>query len=217
MCTLRHRWFNGSSIIVTLGSVGTKNLWAVCCSIGRRLGALQSEQLLYLVRVLNDIAPAVLAMFLMGAWTSRSAGCIINDYLDRNFDRSVERCKDRPLASGEVTIREAAGLLFLNLCGGLYVLTQLPLPALLATFAILPVAALYPLAKRYTRYPQFILGLAFNSGVIIGALTLAPSTLNWLPTVLIYCSGICWTMVYDTVYAYQVTNLIIRTSEMTRN
>lgn len=119
-------------------------------------------------------APAMLAIFLMGAWTSRSAGCIINDYFDRNFDRSVERCKDRPLASGEVTVREAAGLLFLNLCGGLYVLTQLPLPALIATFAILPVAALYPLAKRYTRYPQFILGLAFNSGVIIGALTLSP-------------------------------------------
>ena len=156
-------------------------------------------------------------MFLMGAWTSRSAGCIINDYFDRNFDRSVERCKDRPLASGEVTVREAAGLLFLNLCGGLYVLTQLPLPALLATFAILPVAALYPLAKRYTRYPQFILGLAFNSGVIIGALTLSPYSLNWLPTVLIYCSGICWTMVYDTVYAYQVTSFRIRISEMIRS
>lgn len=64
--------------------------------------------------------------------------------------------------------------MFLNLCGGLYVLTQLPIPALLATFGILPIAALYPLAKRYTKYPQFILGLAFNSGVIIGALTLNP-------------------------------------------
>jgi 4-hydroxybenzoate polyprenyltransferase len=144
-------------------------------------------------------------MFLMGAWTSRSAGCIINDYLDRSFDRSVERCKDRPLASGEVSVREAAALLFLNLCGGLYVLTQLPLPALAATFAILPVAALYPLAKRYTRYPQLILGLAFNSGVVIGALHLNPGDLNWMTTLMVYSSGICWTIVYDTVYAYQVT------------
>lgn len=107
-----------------------------------------------------------------------------------------------------MSTREAAGLLFLNLCGGLYVLTQLPTPALIATFGILPVAALYPLAKRYTNYPQFILGLAFNSGVIIGALTLNPDHLNWLPTLMVYASGICWTMVYDTVYAYQVKYIL---------
>jgi 4-hydroxybenzoate polyprenyltransferase len=101
-------------------------------------------------------------------------------------------------------------LLFLNLCGGLYVLTQLPMPALLATFSILPVAALYPLAKRYTKYPQFILGLAFNSGVIIGALTLNPYALNWLSTLMVYSCGICWTLVYDTVYAYQVNPYKIR-------
>lgn len=102
------------------------------------------------------------------------------------------------------------GLLFLNLCGGLYVLTQLPIPALIATFSILPVAALYPLAKRYTNYPQFVLGLAFNSGVIIGALTLNPFALNWATTLLIYSSGICWTLVYDTVYAFQVSYFQIR-------
>lgn len=82
-------------------------------------------------------------------------------------------------------------------------LTQLPLPALLATFAILPVAGLYPLAKRYTKYPQFVLGTAFNSGIIIGALTLSPASLNWPATLLMYSAGIAWTMVYDTVYAYQ--------------
>jgi 4-hydroxybenzoate polyprenyltransferase len=142
-------------------------------------------------------------MFLMGAWTSRSAGCIINDYFDRDFDRSVERTKLRPLASGEVTVREAMGVLVANLMGGLYVLTQLPLPALVATFGILPVAALYPLAKRYTRYPQFVLGLAFNSGVIIGALTVAPTNFAWLPTLLMYGAGVSWTLVYDTVYAFQ--------------
>lgn len=103
--------------------------------------------------------------------------------------------------------------MFLNLCGGLYVLTQLPIPALIATFGILPVAALYPLAKRYTKYPQFVLGLAFNSGVIIGALTLNPLALNWLTTLMVYSSGICWTLVYDTVYAYQVISYQIRISE----
>jgi 4-hydroxybenzoate polyprenyltransferase len=97
------------------------------------------------------------------------------------------------------------------------VLTQLPIPALVATFAILPVAALYPLAKRYTNYPQFVLGLAFNSGVIIGALTLNPIALNWLPTLMIYSAGICWTLVYDTVYAFQVNSYKIRISEMIKN
>jgi len=101
--------------------------------------------------------------------------------------------------------------MFLNLCGGLYVLTQLPVPALIATFGILPVAALYPLAKRYTKYPQLVLGVAFNSGVIIGALALNPFALNWGTTLLIYSSGICWTMVYDTVYAYQVILHLFRT------
>jgi 4-hydroxybenzoate polyprenyltransferase len=62
---------------------------------------------------------------------------------------------------------------------------------------------LYPLAKRYTRYPQFVLGLAFNSGVIIGALTVAPTNLAWLPTLLMYGAGVSWTLVYDTVYAFQ--------------
>jgi 4-hydroxybenzoate polyprenyltransferase len=107
--------------------------------------------------------------------------------------------------------------MFLNLCGGLYVLTQLPIPALVATFGILPVAALYPLAKRYTRYPQFILGVAFNSGVIIGALTLNPLALNWAPTLMVYSAGVCWTMVYDTVYAYQVIAGKIRILETIRS
>jgi len=80
--------------------------------------------------------------------------------------------------------------------------------ALIATFSVLPVAALYPLAKRYTRHPQFILGLCFNSGVIIGALTMSPQTIDIAP-LLMYSSGVCWTMVYDTVYAFQVINVNI--------
>jgi len=103
-----------------------------------------------------------------------------------------------------VTVKEAMAVMFANLSGGLYVLTQLPISALMATFTVLPIAALYPLAKRYTKYPQFILGIAFNSGVIIGALTLG-SFENYMPMLLIYSAGICWTLIYDTVYAFQVT------------
>lgn len=107
--------------------------------------------------------------------------------------------------------------MLVNLCGGLYVLTQLPLPALIATFAILPVAALYPLAKRYTRYPQLVLGLAFNSGVIIGGLTICPVGLAWGPTLLMYSSGIVWTLIYDTIYAYQVKKILFRISRMIKS
>ena len=80
---------------------------------------------------------------------------------------------------------------------------HLPIPALVATFSILPVAALYPLAKRYTHYPQFVLGMAFNSGVIIGALTIQPFIPDWGAIIPLYMSGIIWTLIYDTVYAYQ--------------
>jgi 4-hydroxybenzoate polyprenyltransferase len=104
-----------------------------------------------------------------------------------------------------------------NLCGGLFVLTQLPTPALIATFAILPVAALYPLAKRYTNYPQLVLGFAFNSGVVIGALTLNPMSPNWPLTMAVYGAGIAWTLVYDTVYAYQVAQKLFRILPMIRS
>ena len=71
------------------------------------------------------------------------------------------------------------------------------------TFGFVALGALYPLAKRYTNYPQFILGMGYNSGIIIGSLTMNPTQL--LPIVLpLYLSGIAWTLIYDTVYAYQV-------------
>lgn len=150
----------------------------------------------------------------MGSWTSRSAGCIVNDYFDKDFDKQVERTKDRPLASGTVSVKEAGVLLFLNLCGGLYVLTQLPTPALLFTLSIVGLAAAYPLAKRYTNYPQLILGIGFNSGIIIGALTSNLAT-PLAPLLCLYAGGICWTMVYDTVYAYQVPQTPLRISKTT--
>ncbi len=145
-----------------------------------------------------------MTLFFIGSWTSRSAGCIINDYLDKDFDKNVIRTKLRPLASGEVTTKEAAILLFANLFGGLFVLLNIPYNAIIATFCILPIAALYPLAKRYTKYPQFVLGLAFNSGVLIGALTECPLLLDLSVAIPIYFAGVCWTLIYDTIYAFQV-------------
>jgi 4-hydroxybenzoate polyprenyltransferase len=77
------------------------------------------------------------------------------------------------------------------------------LPALVVTGGFVGMAAAYPLAKRYTNYPQFVLGMCFNSGIIIGALASNPSA--FMPVMIpMYISGIAWTMIYDTVYAYQV-------------
>jgi 4-hydroxybenzoate polyprenyltransferase len=75
--------------------------------------------------------------------------------------------------------------------------------ALVATFMILPIAGLYPLAKRYIKYPQAILASAFNSGIFICALTVNPTLPSWEIIVPLYLSGICWTMIYDTIYGFQ--------------
>lgn len=80
---------------------------------------------------------------------------------------------------------------------------NLPYPALITTFGFVTLGALYPLAKRFTNYPQFVLGMAYNSGIIIGCLTTDPNVFH--PAVIpMYIAGIAWTLVYDTVYAYQV-------------
>lgn len=94
-------------------------------------------------------------------------------------------------------------MLFLNLCGGLFVLFHMKTPALITTFGFVGLSALYPLAKRYTNYPQFVLSLCFNSGIIIACLTANPT--SFVPAMIpLYATGIAWTMIYDTIYAYQV-------------
>ena len=88
----------------------------------------------------------------------RAAGCIVNDLWDINFDKKVERTRSRPLASGELTTKQAFGFLVPHLAAGLGVLAFLNWKSIALAFAVTPVAALYPLAKRYTYYPQLVLG-----------------------------------------------------------
>jgi 4-hydroxybenzoate polyprenyltransferase len=148
------------------------------------------------------IDPKLMVLFLMGATVMRAAGCIVNDYFDRDIDRQVERTKGRPLATGEVSSPQAAAF-FTILCGiGLAVLLQLPPRCwgigVLATALFL----IYPKAKRFTHYPQVVLGFAFNIGF---PMAVALFTALWHhPGVLAaYAAGICWTVAYDTVYAFQ--------------
>jgi 4-hydroxybenzoate polyprenyltransferase len=163
----------------------------------------------YLNQALPDFY--MLGLFAIGATTMRSAGCIINDMWDRKLDRQVERTKDRPLASGKVGIPSAIALLAANLSVSLAVLMQLDLTTqILGACALFPVA-IYPAAKRFTEWPQAVLGVTFNWGALMGWSTVmctstAVANLNifsFLPALVLYAGCINWTLFYDTIYAYQ--------------
>jgi 4-hydroxybenzoate polyprenyltransferase len=141
----------------------------------------------------------VLAVFVLGTLLMRSAGCVINDYADRNFDGHVERTRDRPLATGEIEPRRALVLFgVLVLAAGLLVLTQNALTILLA-FVAVALAAAYPFMKRHTYLPQVWLGAAFAWSVPMGfaAQTGAVPPLAWL----LLSAVVLWVLVYDTQYA----------------
>lgn len=148
--------------------------------------------------------PTLLALFTAGAFSMRGAGCTINDMWDRDYDRNVTRTKTRPLANGDLNMKQATIFLALQLSAGLGVLCMLPHLdyCFWLCSASLPLVFTYPLMKRYTNWPQLVLGLTFNWGAFVGwAATYG--TLN-LPVVLpLYVSGVSWTIVYDTLYAHQ--------------
>jgi 4-hydroxybenzoate polyprenyltransferase len=142
-----------------------------------------------------------LALFLIGAIVMRGAGCTYNDILDRKLDAGVERTRNRPLASGRVSVKAAAVFLVAQALVGLAVLLSFNRFSIGLGIASLAIVAVYPLMKRVTSWPQAVLGLAFSWGALMGwsgtfaSLSLAP--------VLLYLSAFCWTIGYDTIYAMQ--------------
>ncbi len=137
----------------------------------------------------------------LGAFAMRSAGCVYNDIVDRNLDKSVERTRLRPLASGRVSLRSAWILVGLLCAFGFVVLLQLNvIAAIVSLVSIAPVAA-YPFMKRITWWPQAWLGLVFSWGALVGwpAVT---GTLGWTP-LLLWLGSIAWVVGYDTLYAIQ--------------
>tara|TARA_Y100000591_G_C21846522_1_gene709041 strand:- start:3055 stop:3918 length:864 start_codon:yes stop_codon:yes gene_type:complete len=142
-----------------------------------------------------------LTLFLLGAILMRSAGCIINDIADRNFDKKVFRTKDRPIASGKISIYLGflyAGILcLLALC----VLINFNNLTILLALGSMPLAFTYPLMKRYTYWPQLFLGITFNYGLILGWTSIA-NEINLIP-IIFYCGAIFWTLGYDTIYGFQ--------------
>jgi 4-hydroxybenzoate polyprenyltransferase len=147
---------------------------------------------------------SMLAVFGAGALLMRGAGCTINDLWDRDIDGKVARTKLRPLASGALQPRHAIGFLAAQLTAGLGVLLQLNYNSILLGAASLPLVVIYPLMKRYTNWPQLVLGLAFNWGALLGwvAVRDVADLSVMLP---LYAAGVSWTIVYDTIYALQDT------------
>ena len=142
-----------------------------------------------------------LIFFLIGSILMRSAGCIVNDIADRKFDKKVERTKNRPIASGKVTINLAI-LYTLILCFiALLVLINFNLFTIVLALASMPLAFTYPLMKRFTYWPQLFLGITFNYGLIL-AWTSINETISIIPIVF-YTGAIFWTLGYDTIYGYQ--------------
>lgn len=142
--------------------------------------------------------PSILFIFLLGAFLVRSAGCIVNDLLDRKFDAHVERTKQRPLVTGEASLKEALILMTsLFLCAFILVLF-LNYACLIAAVIAMLMTLLYPLMKRITYLPQVWLGFTFNSGVLIAFLAIQ----NQLPLAayLLYAAAILFTVAYDTLY-----------------
>ena len=142
-----------------------------------------------------------LLLFFLGAVLMRSAGCIINDIADRNFDKNVERTKDRPIASGKISI--FLGFLYSGiLClVALIVLLQFNKFTIFLALGSMPLAFAYPLMKRFTYWPQLFLGITFNYGLILGW-TSIKDQIDIIPFIL-YFGAIFWTLGYDTIYGYQ--------------
>jgi 4-hydroxybenzoate polyprenyltransferase len=144
---------------------------------------------------------SLLLLFAIGAVFMRSAGCVYNDMIDKDFDANVRRTASRPLASGEISLKGASFFLLLLLGGAALILFSLPSPVIVAGFVALGLVLLYPWMKRLTYWPQLFLGLTYNMGVLMGWLSLEP-TLLWTP-LLFYAGAILWTLGYDTIYGLQ--------------
>ena len=140
-------------------------------------------------------------LFFLGAILMRSAGCIVNDIIDKNFDSKVERTKNRPIASGDISIK--LGLFYvLILCViAFIVLIQFNFFTIILALASMPLAFTYPLMKRFTYWPQLFLGVTFNYGLILGW-TSINSEISIAP-IIFYLGAIFWTLGYDTIYGFQ--------------
>lgn len=141
----------------------------------------------------------IVLVFFLGVVLMRSAGCVINDYADRHVDGQVTRTQNRPLASGKASSKGALILFAVLLAFSASLLLFLPLETLYWAFGAVLLATLYPFMKRWTYFPQFVLGAAFSWAIPMAyvAQSQTPGVVCWL----LYAANLCWTVAYDTQYA----------------
>ena len=140
-------------------------------------------------------------LFFFGSVLMRSAGCIVNDIVDKEFDRKVFRTKNRPIASGKISIKLALTYAILLCFIALMVLLNFNYFTILLALGSMPLAFSYPLMKRYTYWPQLFLGITFNYGLILGWVCIT-NKMELIPIIL-YVGAIFWTLGFDTIYGYQ--------------
>ena len=143
----------------------------------------------------------LLVLFTAGAFVMRGAGCTYNDLVDEDIDAQVARTRSRPLPSGRVTKKQAAGFLALQLLTGLVILLQFNWTTIVTGFISVVTIVVYPFMKRITWWPQLFLGFAFSWGALVGW-TAIMDAMNW-PAVILYIGCIFWVIAYDTIYAHQ--------------
>ena len=141
------------------------------------------------------------SLFLAGSILMRSAGCIVNDIVDKNFDKKVKRTKNRPIASGKVSVKLA--LIYSVLLCGLAFLVLINFNKFTIYMALLsmPLAFTYPLMKRITYWPQLFLGITFNYGLVLAWISIS-NEISIIP-IIFYLGAIFWTLGYDTIYGFQ--------------
>ena len=142
-----------------------------------------------------------LILFFLGSVFMRSAGCIVNDILDKEFDKKVFRTKNRPIASNQISVRLAIFYVVILCLFAFFVLLNFNTFTIILALGSMPLALTYPLMKRYTYWPQLFLGITFNYGLILGW-TAIKGQVDAV-SVLLYIGAIFWTLGYDTIYGYQ--------------
>ena len=142
-----------------------------------------------------------LILFFLGSVLMRSAGCIVNDILDKEFDAKVFRTKNRPIASEKVSIRLGMFYAFVLCLLAFLVLINFNLFTIILALGSMPLAFTYPLMKRFTYWPQLFLGITFNYGLILGWSAIK-GQIDVIP-IIFYIGAIFWTLGYDTIYGYQ--------------
>ncbi|THD66036.1 MAG: 4-hydroxybenzoate octaprenyltransferase [Bradyrhizobium sp.] len=145
--------------------------------------------------------PLILALFFIGAFVMRGAGCTWNDITDRDLDALVERTRSRPIPAGQVSVPQAMAFLVVQALIGLAVLLQFNRTAVATGIASLVIVAVYPFMKRITWWPQIVLGLAFSWGALMGFAVIRQRI--DATALMLYAGSIAWVIGYDTIYAHQ--------------